>query len=348
MSEVKKNMLFKNMGKLLFLFIILLMYISAISAVDDSTDAVQGVALNDSDVLSYSNDLNDLVGDRGTPGSFTDLQTIINNASAGSTITLDKDYVYNNLTDSNPITINKKLTILGNNFTLNGNNQSAILKIKGFGLSHVVLDNITFINGYSDESGAAIYSLSDDIEIKNCYFKNNKADDAYGGAIYLGWDRGIISNCVFINNTAGHGGAIYTANNNFRIKNSTFKKNNAPRGGAIYFDSNGILEDSIFIYNNAEYGGAIFVNDETVTIVNSSFNDNYAIHWGGAISFQSDEGNIINSSFKNNNANGSGGAVFFHCKEGNIINSSFKNNNANGSGGAVYCPSNANNIKILF
>ena len=322
MSEVKKNMLFKNMGKLLFLFIILLMYISAISAVDDSTDAVQGVALNDSDVLSYSNDLNDLVGDRGTPGSFTDLQTIINNASAGSTITLDKDYVYNNLTDSNPITINKKLTILGNNFTLNGNNQSAILKIKGFGLSHVVLDNITFINGYSDESGAAIYSLSDDIEIKNCYFKNNKADDAYGGAIYLGWDRGIISNCVFINNTAGHGGAIYTANNNFRIKNSTFKKNNAPRGGAIYFDSNGILEDSIFIYNNAEYGGAIFVNDETVTIVNSSFNDNYAIHWGGAISFQSDEGNIINSSFKNNNANG--------------------------SGGAVYCPSNANNIKILF
>ena len=107
----------------------------------------------------------------------------------------------------------------GNNFTLNGNNQSGILEINAYKLSNVVLDNINFINGYlKGSSGAAIRSLSNDIEIKNCYFENNTAKN-YGGAIYLGWDRGIISNCLFVNNTADSGGAIYI----FQVMGSRLK-----------------------------------------------------------------------------------------------------------------------------
>ena len=77
-------MLYKNTIKLLFLFIILLVSISAISAVDNSTDVTQEMGFNE------------VMGDRGS-GSFTDLQTIIDNAPAGSTINLDKNYVYNHL-----------------------------------------------------------------------------------------------------------------------------------------------------------------------------------------------------------------------------------------------------------
>lgn len=232
LNRGEKHMLYKNMSKLL-LFIILLMSISVVSAVDYSTDVTQEMGFNDLDAVSYSNDLNEVMGDRGS-GSFTDLQTIIDNAPAGSTINLDKNYVYNNATDSSPIKINKRISINGNNFTLNGNNQSGILEISGYKLSNVVLDNINFINGYlKGSSGAAIRSLSDDIEIKNCYFENNTATKNYGGAIYLRYDRGIIFNCLFVNNTADSGGAIYISSNGFTIKNSTFRKNNGKKRGWI-------------------------------------------------------------------------------------------------------------------
>ena len=71
--EMKKHMLYKNTIKLLFLFIILLVSISAISAVDNSTDVTQEMGFNE------------VMGDRGS-GSFTDLQTIIDNTPAGSTM----------------------------------------------------------------------------------------------------------------------------------------------------------------------------------------------------------------------------------------------------------------------
>ena len=54
-------MLYKNTIKLLFLFIILLVSISAISAVDNSTDVTQEMGFNE------------VMGDRGS-GSFTDFR----------------------------------------------------------------------------------------------------------------------------------------------------------------------------------------------------------------------------------------------------------------------------------
>ena len=325
LNRGEKHMLYKNMSKLL-LFIILLMSISVVSAVDYSTDVTQEMGFNDLDAVSYSNDLNEVMGDRGS-GSFTDLQTIIDNAPAGSTINLDKNYVYNNATDSSPIKINKRISINGNNFTLNGNNQSGILEINAYKLSNVVLDNINFINGYlKGSSGAAIRSLSNDIEIKNCYFENNTAKN-YGGAIYLGWDRGIISNCLFVNNTADSGGAIYISSNGFTIKNSTFRKNNGNRGGSVYiYSKDVILEDSTFNDNNATYGGAIFVYTSNVTISNSSFENNNATY--GVIEWQGDNGTLLNSSLNNNSAGYYGGAVYWDGANGILLNSSLNNNSA--------------------
>ena len=303
------------------------MSISVVSAVDYSTDVTQEMGFNDLDAVSYSNDLNEVMGDRGS-GSFTDLQTIIDNAPAGSTINLDKNYVYNNATDSSPIKINKRISINGNNFTLNGNNQSGILEINAYKLSNVVLDNINFINGYlKGSSGAAIRSLSNDIEIKNCYFENNTAKN-YGGAIYLGWDRGIISNCLFVNNTADSGGAIYISSNGFTIKNSTFRKNNGNRGGSVYiYSKDVILEDSTFNDNNATYGGAIFVYTSNVTISNSSFENNNATY--GVIEWQGDNGTLLNSSLNNNSAKYYGSAVYWEGNNGEIQNSYFNKNKAN-------------------
>ena len=70
---MKKHMLYKNTIKLLFLFIILLVSISAISAVDNSTDVTQEMGFNE------------VMGDRGS-GSFTDLQTIIDDRDRKSVV----------------------------------------------------------------------------------------------------------------------------------------------------------------------------------------------------------------------------------------------------------------------
>ncbi|OWT33602.1 hypothetical protein BGI41_01580 [Methanobrevibacter sp. 87.7] len=328
-------MSYKRISKLLLLLIILLLSLSAVSAIDNSTNVVQNNSISDSDTITQSNNLNNRVGDTNS-GSFTDLQTIINNAPAGSNITLDKNYVYNNITDSGPIMINKTLSINGNNFTLDGNKQSQILTIKGT-VSNVILNNINFINGYVNRSsGSAVYSLSKNLEIKNCQFENNTAT-CYGGAIYSGGVNSTISNCFFINNTGKmNGGAIYISGAGSLIKNSTFIKNFADRGGAVcIYSKNTILKDSNFINNNASYGGAVFVYTQNVTITNSSFNNNIADKEGGAIEWQGTDGILKNASFYNNSAGYYGGAVRWDGTNGVLNNSVLNNNSAGYYGGAV-------------
>ena len=300
-------------------------------------------------------------------GSFTDLQNEINNAT--DEITLNRNYTYNQDTDSDyadGVTINKTLTINGNAYTLNGNNQARILKTSG----NIVLNNIKFINGYSKEGGA-IYNTGTTI-INNTQFTNNRAQSS-GGAIFTG-EHGTtnMTKCNFTNNTSinggaisnwqgtininntkltnnkatYNGGAIYTGNNAItNITSTILANNNAELGGAIYSGNvgsgldNGITNiiNSIITNNNAQEGGATYTTYGAINIKNSTLKNNTAETGGAVYTGNYGTTNINSTLLANNTAEDIGGAAYtFSGATTNINNSTFTNNNAEGGGGAIY------------
>ena len=92
----------------------------------------------------------------------------------------------------------KKITINGNGFTINGNNNS-----RAFYINHtdVILNNITFVD-------CKLASTS-------------QSEGDHGGAIYWNGDYGILSNCNFINCS---------------VSTTYLDASASPSGGAIFWE----------------------------------------------------------------------------------------------------------------
>ena len=290
----------KKIGVLISLLLISIIALGAVSAADDvavddaDVAAVEEVAVDDApatdeidagseDIVSDSDseDLQDqsdvtdeVVADAVSPkntvkadalgaepdGSWADLYGLINGASAGSTITLDRNYVYNTATDAQYVRtgsgglfdpyeyyglmINKNLIIDGAGFTIDGSNQMRAFDI--YGGASVTLKNINFINcnaAGSDHAceqnrGGVIYSLGNaNTIVENCSFINNHAGD--GGVFYVGSGTLVATHCEFYENTATRGGVFYQPQNPtfMSIKGSAFINNTATTGNNGYLAS---------------------------------------------------------------------------------------------------------------
>lgn len=325
---------------LLILFLILVLSVGSVCASEDIgvSDINSGVDV--SSVSEIHIDDNDYVNSLGAnPGSFSDLEALINNTPVGDTLNLNDDYSFNEITDkSKGISINKNITINGNGHTIDGKNLARIFNINAY---NVILKNINFINGNSD-NGGAIYLNRGSCLIDNSTFENNSANYS-GGAIFFKFDKYyantyppslVINNSKFINNNNteetyafSYGGAIYSevplfVNGSYFINNS----NNKKMGGAIWVNSSDcVINNSTFLNNYAPgYGGAIYSLCNNTLINSSIFKNNFA-QFGGAIS--SDSVNVSNSTFSDNNAFSAGGAIVGINLT--ISDSVFRNNNAN-------------------
>ena len=154
---------------LLIIFLIICLFsIASVSAADDTAmELKESNSIGDSNALSASmeEDINEDINAEAAKnalgssqeeiltaadeddGTFTALQKKIDNAKDGDTITLDRDYTYDEGFGKRGIQIKKDLTINGNGHTLNGLSQSRIILVK-FGLienNKVVLNNIKFV-----------------------------------------------------------------------------------------------------------------------------------------------------------------------------------------------------------
>ena len=303
----------KNKYLLVFLFIVCILSISAISATENTSKEVTTNSKEYSletvnhhyDDVSHSNEnvefkekennneqskseTDKTTSENEDPLSFTDLNTTIN-GDGNSTIYLSHNYTYNNATDSaftSGIRISRDLTVYGNGVTIDGNKLARIFQVTDSSLN-VIFYNINFINGKADR----------------------------GGAIY----EGNAYNCTFTGNTAEyHGGAIYVGN----AYNCTFTGNTATdRGGAIAY---GNAYNCTFTGNTASEGGAI---SGSVNAYNCNFSGNNATDRGGAIAYA----NAYNCTFTGNTAGNNGGAMH----DGNAYNCTFTGNIAS-EGGAMF------------
>lgn len=235
----------------------------------------------------------------GTAGSCT--EAALNTALQGG------GNVYFNC-GSSPLTItltNEKLisanTIVDGNtngqalITLSGGGKNRIFKTADNGVQFTVR-NLTLANGFSTDSGGAIYSgFRGKLTVSNSKFNNNISNKVGkfdgGGAIFSKSESTVIvDKSTFTGNTAANGGAINTLLSNLTVTNSQFTNNKSVvsgaggGGGAIYHDgANGdngaiLIQDNKFTNNTAIFqGGAIFsqlYNRETSLISRNTFSSN--------------------------------------------------------------------------
>ena len=225
---------------------------------DDGDEAVVSDASSPKNALKAETNPDEPL--RAPDGTFRDLYNLINNAESGSTITLDRNYVYNPSTDRNyvdGITIAKNLNINGNGFTIDGQGVARGLILEGHtSTSWLIvtvyhgytygLNNINFVNlSTTSDGGAAIasHTYPNTVTITNCNFTNNRGNRGAVSVSVQNPDAALtdvdsgsvtITGCIFKDNYAsgrsGGGGAIYsgisydrtsiTANNNVFVNNT--------------------------------------------------------------------------------------------------------------------------------
>ncbi|WP_458402816.1 right-handed parallel beta-helix repeat-containing protein, partial [Methanobrevibacter sp.] len=225
-------------------------------------------------------------------------------------------------------------------------------------------------SSYSPSGDAgAIYVIGNDTHIKNCIFRENKADGE-GAAIYIYGQRTIVEGSKFYNHTCDNG-TIFIEGNNVTIKDSTFEDNYAEIGSAIYilgsrteinhstFENNNgtngtvyikgnntkIISGSNFADNNASYGGGIYIAGANTLISGSNFDRNNATHDGGGMYIKGDNTQITSRSNFTENHAVNGGGIYLGGTNTSISASNFVRNNATYDGAGMYVK--GNNTKAI-
>ena len=346
------------MNKKIFLIMICLLFIifttiSTVSSeeiVDDVNETVSHTHTSLSDVISEEGndqtnhaDISDGIKRDVAPGTFTELNALIQSASEGDTIVLDRDYAYYDSDIDYILGIQihtNQLTINGNGHTINGSDKARIFAVGTLNNAHSPVENvnlyyINFVNARNTEInntnpaypgtkakdsafGAVEFYASG--QIAYCNFFNNYAFCA-GALAIMGYGDGLtIWGCNFTNNTGfGQGGGairLRTHVENLWVMNSWFENNyGGTYGGAIHSDSG--------------------VGNQHCTIYNCDFVNNRALNGAGGVFFETPNGTVRDSRFVNNSAP-YGGGVYWNGYSGTVYNSNFTANNAT-TGGGIYC-----------
>ena len=237
--------------------IICLFAMTSVCAGDANDTAMASDDLNQeelSDVMAAANDDNAIEktdneeiisSDDEDDGTFSALEKKINDAAAGSTITLNRDYEWDSNFTKESIEITKALTIDGQGHTLDAKQKSRMFHIKS---SNVIIKNFIFKNGYV---------------IVNIYQDNKLGGAVLSDATSGGHDivNSKVVNCTFKSNGANKGAATAHVS----CENCTFEGNAATdKGGAMYggYATNCIFKgneaDGLGPFTSGDPGGATF------------------------------------------------------------------------------------------
>ncbi|MCB0666626.1 MAG: hypothetical protein KDC80_12410 [Saprospiraceae bacterium] len=256
------------------------------------------------------------------------------------------------------------------NQSLNKEDNSIHVLVVESGVSGIVLDGLRIEGGYTerttasvmdlnDYSGAGILNLGESIEIRNCAFYNNRADD-FGGAIFSGATSGsslTLENCSFDNNLANADGGdicVRVSEAVIDISDCTFTNSAGLNGGCIYLKGEGsklsvARSDFIDALATGLGAGIAAANASELRIENCEFRENWAIRGGGGLYIEEVTAVfILESIFEANQVtqsspDGRGGAIQCFVPEGSVNLSEITledcrltNNTSGFIGGAIY------------
>ena len=197
----------------------------------------------------------------------------------------------------------------------------AILAIE----SDVNLDQCQFKNNFADDSGGAVALKSKSATITLCDFRENQSPENSGGAVYLdGLESVEVYKSSFVKNFSAHGGGAMHLSGVTGIKavETGFNENiSGNTGGAVHLDNDSSLElKQCNLHNNigARAGGAISLDGGSVILVDDTLL----------------KGNRVQEALGNDSR---GGAIFTAVgTESQIVKSTFLNNFAPNDGGGIY------------
>ena len=308
---------------ILFVFIVLICSITAVSASENNT--ISDIQTRELDIISESN-------------TYTDLQNEINKSTAQLNIT--QDYIYNNATDSKYKTgisiVNRNIVINGNGHTIDGSNQVRMFNVNS---SNLTINNLVFANGFA-KNGGGLYSSSSNVTLNNVTFINIKTT-SYSSCLSTNGNL-IVRDSSFINTTSSKGGAIYGSHSEIEVSNCEFKDSNVGWSTIYLSKSNAIICNSSFVNLNGNYSTAIYAKYCNATINKSKFVNLTSNKTAGAIGAKGDKSEdkiyeitITNSEFRNITSAKNGGSLFIdRVNKTTIINSTFTQSNSE-FGGAI-------------
>jgi hypothetical protein len=209
------------------------------------------------------------------------LQKLIDDASDGSSIETEDDYV-----SSQPLHINKNITLVGSPTSIiDAQGTSQILRIDN-PKANVTLGNFAFVHA-SGDYGGAIASLAKSLTLKDCRFSDSLAN--YGAAIYQkGGNLRIMDSSFEANNATIWGAAIYDNSGDMQVESSEFTQN--PGSYVICFNGTQPRQAQVSIrncnvsnnpgpYNDmcVGFGGAIVSINSTILIDHCTIEGNKAL-----------------------------------------------------------------------
>ena len=150
-----------------------------------------------------------------------DLQNAVN--TNGNVINITAD-----ITLTTTISINKSVTINGNNHSISGNDACRVFYITG---AIVEINDLTIkdgkVTGDSDYGGGMFFEKGI-ATVTNCTFAGNTAATDNGGGMYVDNNGTVtVTNCTFTGNTAKGGGGMHVNNGTATVINCTFADNTA-------------------------------------------------------------------------------------------------------------------------
>lgn len=309
-----------------------------------SIGSIQAKDINETDTLAEE-DIN--------VKTFTELNIKINNTQE-SVLELNENYRYNSTSDelfNEGVNITKNITITTkSNSYIDGDFLARGLNIAPN--CTVTIENITFKNGYSENSGAAIFlNESSKLTLKNCIFINNKVYNSDGGAVNAMEDSTIeVYDCLFENNTSirvsdlpwdefksGMGSALCVRmGSTLTIDRSTFRANN------------GYLTTILLVSYAHDTGET---KTSTLKINNTLFEDNIASSNSVIYLDELGKGEILNSIFKNNKVTEKRGTVVLDACLSALIKNCLFENNTGIDGAAIYIgvfdPAYKSNVSVI-
>ena len=285
---------------------------------DESDLISNSEIMNDNDLVSNSELEKESDSSQNSDTSSQELINRIETANNGDTILIEPG-IYK----VHGINITKNISLQGNgnprNIVIDGEELSTIFFIRNINIT-AKFNNLTFINGKTNNFGGGICIETGKVYVDNCIFMNNSALNVTNGGAISNYgnetDRSylFVNNSLFIGNYANHdGGAVTTCYASSDIYNSVFINNSAHRdGGAIRVSVYGYgnVKDCIFMYNHAdEWAGAYYSWAGNSSIDRCIFINNTAGTNGGAV-MVSGSLNLTNSIIVNNTADETGGSFY--------------------------------------
>ncbi|RMB08069.1 hypothetical protein [Eilatimonas milleporae] len=296
-------------------------------------------------------------------GGAGSLRQVIEDASAGDTITFDGSLDGETITlGGNVLIINKDLIIDGDldddntpDITISGGNANRVFAILDSNVD-VTLDGLVITDGaYDVGPGGGLLITQATVTITDSIISNNETTTD-GGGVYGGNGANItISNSTITGNSGQNGGGIsINGNSTILTIDGTTVSNNEGRfsGGGLEVDNDAtvIITDSSFTGNTAssdvvpQFGGAGITLSGSATLANVTISGNTSANVGGGLILTDDSAASLYNVTISGNAAENGGGGISHLSTGALsIQNSIVLGNASTTGGDEFRDDNLGN-----